>query len=288
MWLWFKPHCLAAVAVFALLGLNGCSYVIGSATQDFSDRLKQTLLDHNDPDTVAEAIPAYLLLMEASLAGDREDENALFSTANLYGSYLSLLPEQSPRKPRLSQKALDLAERGACVHSSELCGLRGKSIAELHNIVGACDRDDIDGLYSVATAWAAWIQAHNSDWNAVAQLVQVKSILQRILELEPHYKQGAPQLYMAVLESLVPPALGGQPELAKQYFEQAISLADGNLMASVLYAKYYARMMFDRDLHDKLLNSVLVSPVERPGLTLINTLAQQQARLLLDSGKGYF
>ncbi len=276
------------VAVFALLALSGCSYIIGSATQDFSDRLKQTLLDHNDPDTVAEAIPAYLLLMEASLAGERDNEDALFATANLYGSYLSLLPEQSPRKPGLSQKALDLAERGACVHSVELCGLRAKSNAELQNIVGACDQDDIEGLYSIATAWAAWIQAHNTDWNAIAQLVQVKSILQRILELEPGYKQGAPQLYLAVLESLVPPALGGKPELAKQYFEQAIGLADGNLMAPVLYAKYYARMMFERDLHDKLLNSVLASPTERPGLTLINTLAQQQARRLLDSGNDYF
>lgn len=279
---------MVAVAVCALLGLNGCSYVIGSATQDFAERLKQTLLDHNDPDTVAEAIPAYLLLMEASLAGERENEDALFSTANLYGSYLSLLPEQSSRKPRLSQKALDLAERGACAHSSELCGLREKSIVELQNVVGACDRDDIEGLYSIATAWAAWIQAHNGDWNAVAQLVQVKSILQRILELEPRYKQGAPQLYMAVLESLVPPALGGKPELAKKYFEQAMELADGNLMAPVLYAKYYARMMFDRNLHDQLLNLALASPVERPGLTLINTLAQQQARLLLDSGNDYF
>ena len=46
--------------------------------------------------------------------------------------------------------------------------------------------------------------------------------------------------------------------------------------------------MFDRDLHDKLLNEVLAADPHAPGLTLINVLAQQRARKLLDSGKDYF
>jgi hypothetical protein len=59
-------------------------------------------------------------------------------------------------------------------------------------------------------------------------------------------------------------------------------------MSKVLYAKHYARMAFDRNMHDNLLKTVLSAQVASPGLTLINTLAQQQAQVLLDSADDYF
>ena len=47
---------------------------------------------------------------------------------------------------------------------------------------------------------------------------------------------------MAVMESLLPPTLGGKPDLAKKHFERAIEISAGtNLMAKVLYAEKYAR-----------------------------------------------
>jgi hypothetical protein len=90
------------------------------------------------------------------------------------------------------------------------------------------------------------------------------------------------------MESLIPETLGGKPELAKQHFQRAIELSPNNLMSKVLFAKHYARMVFDRDLHDNLLKTVLAAHTEAPGLTLINTLAQQQAQQLLDSANDYF
>ena len=112
--------------------------------------------------------------------------------------------------------------------------------------------------------------------------------MQRILELDDTYKQGAAHVYMAVMESLLPESLGGNPDLAQQHFQRAKQLAPENLMTNVLYAKHYARMVFDRDLHDELLKSTLSAQTVAPDLTLINTLAKQQARLLLDSADDYF
>ncbi|QPK62001.1 hypothetical protein IVG45_14175 [Methylomonas sp. LL1] len=268
--------------------LNGCGFMINSATQDFSERLKQTVMEHNDPQTVAEALPAYMLMLEASVAGDNGDENLLLSTANLYGAYLNLLPDDELRKQRLSRRSLDFALRGICAHNQGWCGLQQKSFDDLQTLIAQTDTDDIDQLYSVAVAWAAWIQASKSDWNAVAQLAQVKLIMQRVLEMDETYKQGSAHLYLAVMESLIPEALGGKPELSKQHFERAAQLAPDNLMVKVLYAKHYARMVFERELHDNLLKQTLTAQAEAPGLTLINTLAQQQARRLLDSANDYF
>jgi len=268
--------------------LPGCSYFINSATEDFSNRLKQTILAQNDPETVAEALPSYLLLMEASIQGESDDEDLFFSNANLYSAYLALLPEESPRKQRLSRKALDFALQGICLHNQQWCDLQQKTVAEVDALLAPAQIDDVESLYSVAAAWAAWIQANKSDWNAVAQLAQVKHIMQKVIELDETHQSGNGHVYLAVMESLLPESLGGKPEQAKQHFLRAQELAPDNLMFKVLYAKHYARMVFDRALHDRLLNSVLSAPAEAPGMTLINTLAQQQAQVLLNSANDYF
>ena len=59
-------------------------------------------------------------------------------------------------------------------------------------------------------------------------------------------------------------------------------------MAKVMYAERYARLVFDRELHDRLLQEVLAAPVQVPGLTLGNTLAVARAKQLLASADDYF
>jgi hypothetical protein len=59
-------------------------------------------------------------------------------------------------------------------------------------------------------------------------------------------------------------------------------------MAKVLYARSYARLVFDRPLHDRLLREVLAADPQAPGLTLSNTLARGAARGLLDEADEYF
>ena len=56
----------------------------------------------------------------------------------------------------------------------------------------------------------------------------------------------------------------------------------------VRYARHYARLVFDRPLHDRLLQQVMAAQTARPGLTLSNTLAKEQARRLLAEADGYF
>jgi hypothetical protein len=83
--------------------------------------------------------------------------------------------------------------------------------------------------------------------------------------------------------------MGGEPEKGRAHFERAVALSNGrNLMAKVSFAKHYGRLVFDRELHDRLLQEVLAASPKAPGQTLLNVLAQQQARELLDSADHYF
>ena len=109
------------------------------------------------------------------------------------------------------------------------------------------------------------------------------------LKLDENYQFGQVHLYLGILNTLLPPSLGGKPEIGKNHFEKAITLSQGkNLIAKVIYAEKYARLVFDQDLHDRLLNEVLKTEPRKRGFTLTNMLAQQQAKALLISGKDYF
>ena len=46
--------------------------------------------------------------------------------------------------------------------------------------------------------------------------------------------------------------------------------------------------MFEQELHDELLNKAIEADAHYEGLTLINRLAQQQAKILLDESSDYF
>jgi len=92
-----------------------------------------------------------------------------------------------------------------------------------------------------------------------------------------------------VLATQLPPSLGGKPEKGRAHFERARELSTGhNLMVEVFMAQYYARTIFDKELHDQLLNTVLADAGDYPGFTLINAYAHEQATQLLAESDEYF
>jgi TRAP transporter TatT component family protein len=286
----FRRYLCALLILISIGLLNGCSLFISSATEDFGNHLQHAMLNSDDPETVAAAIPTLLLIQEAMLDGAPDDVAQLRATSQLHASYASLLPEsEKSRQKRLHEKALNLALHAVCLQNDSLCYLQEKSFDEFTAAIKASCDEDLTGIYQLGKAWAGWIQTHKSDWHAVAQLAQVKFLMSYVVKQDPLLKQGEPYLYLGVLESILPPALGGKPDVAKQHFDQARTLSQNkNLMVNVLYAQHYARMMFDRELHDELLTAVIDASPQQEGLTLINTLAQRQAAILLQTADDYF
>ena len=153
--------------------------------------------------------------------------------------------------------------------------------------MAAQQKDEVPLLYNVASIWAGWIQANSDDFMAIAELGRVEGV-DEVVELDG-YANGNAHLYMGVFETLVPPGMGGRPEIGRQHFEQALDISGGlNLMVKVMYADQYARLMFERKLHDQLLQDVLAAEVKAPGLTLMNTVAKERAQRLLDTADDYF
>jgi hypothetical protein len=275
--------------MLALFGVPGCSWIISSTTNDFADNLSNSILNQSDPEMVKEGLPAYLILLDAMLQGDPDNESMLRAAASLNSSYAGMFLQDPERQKTLTLKSIDYASKAVCIHDKKACSIQTMPFEEFSSIIDSLKEDDVPVYYVLGTAWAGWIQAHSDDWNAIAQLAQVERIMQKVVELNEAYENGAAHMYLGVIATLLPPAMGGRPEIGRDHFERAIALSQGkNLMAKVVYARHYSRLVFDRELHDKLVNEVLNANPEEPGFTLINTIAQQQAKQLAASADEYF
>lgn len=279
---------LLPVLLVTLL-LSGCGVLISSATRDLTTDLTQAILNNNDLKTVEAGGPAYLLMVDSLLYRDPQSEPLLRAAASIYTAYTDVFVKDAVRAQKLTDKALGYAFRAVCAGRQETCALRQKSFQEFEKAMAVFTIKDLPSLYALGSAWAAWIQVRRQDWNAVAEIARVESIMQRVVDLDEFYQDGAAHLYLGVLSALIPSALGGKPETGREHFERALAIAGSrNLMVKVMYAQYYARLMFDRALHDRLLHEVLEADPDVPGYALANALAQQQALELLKSANDYF
>ena len=284
----YNPRTMARPSALVLVLVILASGCAGLVTRS-SDDLARAVLEHDDPQTVRDGAAAYLLLMDALVNGDPEDAGRLTGAAQLYAAYAALFVAEPERQTRLADRSLDYALRAACATDDELCGLRERDFDTLQLSLATWGEDPEDALplLTVARSWLLDIRARSADWGAVADLPKAQLVLERALVLD---EQNAElHLYMGILETLRPPALGGKPEEGRKHFERAIEISGGrDLSVKVQFAESYARLVFDRELHDRLLNEVLAAPAAAPRLTLTNTFAKQRARVLLDSADAYF
>ena len=278
------------IARSLLLGLSlllgGCASMISSG---MSEGLSQAIVDQDDPQTVRDGAPAFLLMVDGMIAGAPEDEDLLMAGAKLNAAYAAMFVDDAGRGRLMSERARHYALRALCEEESDTCNITDTPYEELLPLLKELDDGEIDALFTGAMTWLLWIQQRSDDWGAIADLPKVEAMLDRVLTIDEGYQQGQAHYYLGILRSLRPPSLGGNPEKGREHFERAIALSSGhNLAAKVAYAHYYARLIYEKALHDRLLNEVIDSDPHTPGLTLSNVLAQQEARKLLDSSADYF
>jgi uncharacterized protein YceK len=278
-----------SIAFVALIMLAGCASIISSATSKMANNLTSAILNQNDLETVRQGAPAYLLMLDSFIEGDAENTEMLLSGSKLYSSYTSAFIEDDERAKRLANKSLAYAKTALCLEISSLCEVLAAKQVEFELALTKTDISDLPVLYGFANAWAGWIQVNADDWNALTDLPKLTALLQHCLKLDETFDDGGSHIFLGVLSTQLPPSLGGKPEIGRTHFERANKISGGkNLMINVLMAEHYARMVFNQELHDKLLQSVLADPADVPGFTLINTIAKQRAGELLKDSVDFF
>jgi len=280
---------LAALAGLLLSLTAGCARLAQSAAGDFADRLSQAILNQDDPELVQEGLPAYLLALDALAAAPDAGPAVLGAAAQLYAAYAVVFVSDPVRAARLAGQARSYGERALCAADRDSCGISALDFAAFEARLAGIGAPAADGLLSYCVSTLAYIRTHADDFAALADLPRVEAALRRLLVIGGAQDAARVNTYLGVLTTLRPPALGGQPEQGRAYFERALELTGGrDLTVLVEYAQGYARAVQDRALFEQLLNRALAADPRQPGYTLFNTLAQRQATGLLAAANEYF
>ncbi|MDH4021678.1 MAG: TRAP transporter TatT component family protein [Gammaproteobacteria bacterium] len=269
--------------------LAGCASMAGSAAGNLAGDLSTAILNQDDPELVRESLPAYLLFLDSLAASPDAGPGVLGAAARLYAAYAIAFVDDPVRSATLAARARDYGARAACAANGQACDLDGLPFADFTARLERVKPRQSGALFSYAVGSLAYVRSHSDDWQAIAELPRIEAVLKRLLAIGDAADAGTVNTYLGILNTLRPPALGGQPEAGRSYFEKAVELTGGkDLSVLVEYARGYARLVYDRELHDALLNRVLAADPRQGGYTLLNTLAQRQAAELLASANDYF
>ncbi len=287
-----KKYCTIGLLLALSIGLSGCSRMVKKKAGNMLSGFVDSVMKQDDPDLVREAMPSYLLILDGLIDSNSDNPQLLAAGAQLYSAFGSGFFEDmnTPRAKAMGQKAKKYAFAAMALVNPSFKENGKKSFAGFEPIAATITKEQQSYLGTLIMAWAFYIETHMEDSDNYADLPKLDLLAHRFLELDETYGGGMPHQVMALLYSLVPESLGGQPEKAKMHFEKAIAISKGHdLGVYVSYAKRYARPKFDQEMHDKLLKYVLDTPADiEPSLTLMNTMAKADAKKLLDESAEYF
>jgi hypothetical protein len=138
--------------------------------------------------------------------------------------------------------------------------------------------------------WAGWINLNLDKPEARADIPKVEAILEFISELDSSYNNGSVHAVLGTLYANRPKEEGGNPEKAREEFDNALTYSGNSLLIfNVMYARYYATQIQDKELFRKTLTTVLETPANTyADKTFMNELAKRKAKVLLNTIDTYF
>lgn len=283
------PRLPALLVLLCASTLSGCASLISNTASGLADNLSSAILNQDDPETVRVGMPSYMLLMDSFVEGSPDDPAMLGAAANLYASYGAVFADDEARASRLTRRARDYALRGICHQYAASCDWRELSYDDFVATLDGLTQAHADSVYLYSFATLAYLRAHSEDWNSLAELPQAEALLRRYFEISGTSARSSAHMYMGIMLTLRPPSLGGKPEEARIHFEKAIAMSGGkDLGAKVEFAKGYAKLLYERELHDQLVDEVLEASPYADQLTLMNVLAQEEALTLRAAADEYF
>lgn len=283
-------HFVIATMLSLFLFTSGCSYIIESQARKAGEHLSSTMMNFEDPQTVGEAMPTLLILADSMASSDDASPYTLFAAAKMYGAYSSAFAYSNKKRQKtLTDKGLNYAQKGSCEFNKRWCSVSTMQSDAFATFIKSLTKKDVEVAYAYGSSLLSYIDAHNDDWAVIADLAKATALMEFVARNDESYDHAGPLLYLGAIATTLPPAMGGKPELGKSYFDKGIKITQGrNLLIKVEYARRYARMTFDKELHHKLLTEVLAADPKEEGLTLMNTWSQEEAQKLLDDENNYF
>ena len=271
---------LLAALIASTTMLTSCTSLITSVA---NKPAVSNLQKQSDIDLVCEGASSYLLMIDSLIESDPDSRELLKIGAQSYSGSIAALQACGTARERLKT----LSDKSARYGKDLLTTMLPIDGGDQELIDGALEQRsprDADYLFWGTYGWLAWIEQQQGSPAAMADLVTVEKIMERLLEIDETVEQGSPHLFFGTLYGSKPQMIGGDPDRSRLHFERALEISNRSfLMAQVLYASTYGRMAFNQELHDSLLEEVLAFDLDQaPDNRLANQIAKRRAQELLE------
>jgi predicted anti-sigma-YlaC factor YlaD len=289
---------LAALTVTPALA--GCRSVTRSFAADAVATGGTSYATDDDPELVRDAIPFGLKTMEGLLEDNPKHEELLTALASGFTQYGyafvqteadvadldgRLEPARAGRERarRLYLRAREYGLRGLEVRREGTAAKLRGGLGEARAALGKAKKDDIPLLYWTASAWALAIASSKGDMSLVAELPVPVAMMERAIQLDEGWNEGALHEFFVVYDATRSAAEGGGVDRAKAHLERALALSmNKKLGPRVSWAEGVLVQRQDRDEFTRVLEEVLrADPGEVPRYRLANIIAQRRAKALL-------
>ena len=141
-------------------------------------------------------------------------------------------------------------------------------------------KKEVEPLFWAAYSIGRGISLQKDDPMQVIDLARVELMMKRVLELDETFYFGSAHLFYAVYYGDRSPAIGGDPEKAKEHIDHVNEINDGKFLMSYFYlARYYAYPKQDVELYKKSLQEIIDAPSDLyPGQEAATSLAKSRAK----------
>jgi hypothetical protein len=277
---------------------SGC-LVRRYALNQFADTVAgggTTFASEPDPDLARAATPFSLKLVDGLLVENPRHQGLLCAAASGFTEYAFAFVQQDAdeleardlgaaealrtRAWRLYLRGRDYGLRGLEVSHP---GFTNALMANPRTAVRAATKADVPLLYWTASAWGAAISLLKDHAELVAQIPVMEALMDRALELDESYHEGAIHTFLVTYEMSRRGASGNAAARARSHFERAMALSGGT-EAAPLVALAEAVAVKEQNLKEfeSLLNRALaINADAKPESRLGNLIMQRRARWLL-------
>lgn len=255
------------------------------------------LQQHFDYELVGDALPASILQVEGVFRIIPDNEQLGTTLIQSYTSYAFGWVEDDMQ---IAQDSGDLDEEERLMGRARLLYERGRNVG-LHlmrlrdpgidaalagghqDLVAYLEEhytsaEDVPVLFWTGYAWGSAVNAGRDDPEMILSLPFARALVERAVALDPSFFNYSGLTFLAVVNASLPPALGGNPDVAREYFERALAATDRKFLTIQLsYARTYAVQVQDRDLFIRLLREVIDGGDPEPNARLANRIARRRA-----------
>ena len=284
----------AAVAIAALSGCSLRTMAVNAVLPTLAN--PAVYLSEEDPEVARDALPFLLKTIESIIEADPARQDVLLFANTGFVLYANAFlqadaalaewddydraTELNERARRMYLRARDYGLRNVEVDHP---GVTERLRAAPEAAVAVFEVEDVESLYYLGGAWMLAISLGPDQPALVADLPAARALLDRALELDEDFERGALHAAFITLES-VGEAMGGSYARAREHYERAVVLSDGQDAGPYLSLAIGVAVAEEKreEFRELLETALAIDPDEEPSNRLLNLIAQKRARVLLD------